>query len=92
MIISHVDYDFGRLKSFSRQMYGLSTKANDGGKKMDKEKQKINLSDIKIQQLIKQPIIETNISLSKDKKWIMHTTKITDVKPISYMEKVLGSK
>jgi hypothetical protein len=27
--------------------------------------------------------------LSEDKKWIIHTTKITDIKPVSYVEKVL---
>lgn len=39
-----------------------------------------------------QPILETQISLSKDGKYIIHKTIITDIKPISYMEKVMGSE
>lgn len=38
------------------------------------------------------PIVETNISLSEDKKWIIHTTRIVDIKPVNYMKKVMGSK
>jgi len=48
-------------------------------------------SDVKIEQLNKQPIIENVISMSEDKKWLMHRTIITDIKPISYFEKVLES-
>ncbi|MFC1697112.1 hypothetical protein ACFL1H_02165 [Nanoarchaeota archaeon] len=53
---------------------------------------KNELSPIKIEQLNKQPIIETSIQVSEDKKWVVYKTIITDIKPVSYMEKVLGSK
>ena len=36
-----------------------------------------------------QPIVETKINKSKDGKWIIFKTIITDIKPISYYEKVL---
>jgi len=44
----------------------------------------------KAEQQSRQPIIESFISVSADKKWIMHKTIITDIKPVSYMEKVLA--
>ncbi len=50
------------------------------------------LSKIKIEQLNKQPILETQITLSEDKKWVIHCTKITDIKPVSYLKKVLNSE
>jgi len=53
-----------------------------GGKKME-------LSEAKIAQLRKQPIVESSIRKSDDKKWILHKTTITDIKPVSYFEKVL---
>jgi hypothetical protein len=37
------------------------------------------------------PIIETQISKSKDGRWILHRTIITDIKPVKYFEKVLAS-
>ena len=51
---------------------------------------KQELSETKVEQLNKQPIIETNVALSEDRKWIVHKTTITDIKPIGYMEKVLA--
>ena len=50
------------------------------------------LSEMKIEQLNKQPIIESSVSLSEDKKWVIHKTVITDIKPVSYVEKVLTGK
>ncbi len=38
------------------------------------------------------PILETSITQSKDNKWIIHKTTITDIKPVSYMAKVLNPK
>jgi len=47
----------------------------------------------KIQQMIKcDPIIEVKIKLSNDKKFIIHQTIMTDIKPVSYYDKVLNSK
>ena len=36
------------------------------------------------------PNIETQIQKSKDGKWIIHRTIITDIKPVGYFEKVLA--
>ena len=40
----------------------------------------------------KSPLVETKISLSKDSKWLIHQTVITDIKPVSYYEKVFETK
>ena len=53
------------------------------------EPKEIGLSKVKQQQLNRQPILETQISKSEDGKWIIHKTIITDIKPVSYFEKVL---
>ena len=36
------------------------------------------------------PITETSMSLSKDKKFFIHRTTITDIKPVKYVEKVMS--
>lgn len=59
---------------------------------METPKTKPELSAVKIEQLNKQPIVEATVQLSEDKKWVVHKTIITDIKPVSYFEKVLGSK
>jgi hypothetical protein len=56
----------------------------------DKEEKQVILSDQKIEQLSKQPIIESQVSKSEDGKWLIHKTIITDIKPVAYFEKVLG--
>ena len=38
------------------------------------------------------PILETQVSKSKDGKYVIHRTVITDIKPIKYFEKVVESK
>ncbi len=38
------------------------------------------------------PIVETSINLSEDEKWLIHTTRIMDIKPVNYIKKVIGSK
>lgn len=50
---------------------------------------RVELSAKKLEQLNKQPIVETTIRKSEDGKWVIHKTTITDIKPISYFEKVL---
>jgi hypothetical protein len=47
------------------------------------------LSETKAEQLNRQPIIETNISKSKDGQWVIHKTVITDIKPVNYFKKVV---
>jgi len=37
------------------------------------------------------PIVETQLSMSKDKKYVIHKTIITDIKPVKYWETVVGS-
>ena len=51
----------------------------------------LELTQLKIEQLNKQPILETSVQISEDGKWIMHKTIITDIKPVSYFEKVLSN-
>lgn len=46
----------------------------------------------KIAQLAKQPIIDTVLLKSEDGKWVIYRTTITDIKPIGYLNKVLGSE
>jgi len=53
------------------------------------EKQVI-LSNHKIEQLSRQPVLETQVVKSQDGKWIVHKTIITDIKPVAYFVKVLG--
>lgn len=50
----------------------------------------LELSAVKIEQLNKQPAVESAITLSKDGKWVIHKTIITDIKPVSYYDKVLA--
>lgn len=50
------------------------------------------ITKLKLEQLNKQPIIESSVGLSEDKKWVIHKTVITDIKPVSYVEKVLTGK
>jgi len=49
----------------------------------------MEISEKKLEQLKKQPILETTITKSEDKRWIIFKTVITDIKPVSYYEKVL---
>ena len=51
----------------------------------------VELSEKKIQALEKQPIIETSTNISEDGKWIINKVIITDIKPVSYFEKVLSN-
>ena len=38
------------------------------------------------------PIVETQLSMSKDRKYVIHKTVITDIKPVKYLEKVLRAE
>ena len=49
----------------------------------------MELSEKKIEELRKQPVIETKVRKSNDGRWVIHQTKITDIKPVNYFEKVL---
>lgn len=39
----------------------------------------------------KQPQIEHNISLSKDKKWLILSTTIKEIVHVNYMNKIIGN-
>lgn len=51
----------------------------------------MELSERKIEELKKQPIIENQFWQSKDGEWIIHETRIVDIKPINYVKKVVGA-
>jgi len=51
----------------------------------------MELSEKKIEQLMNQPILETKITKSKDGKYVIHKTVITDIKPIGYYDKLVES-
>ena len=38
------------------------------------------------------PIVETQVTKSKDGRYLLHVTKITDIKPVGYYAKVLGDE
>ena len=53
--------------------------------------QTVELTPTKIADLNEQPKIETCMWVSKDKKWFIYKTVITDIKPISYMDRVFDN-
>ena len=50
----------------------------------------MEISEKKIEQLNNGPVMETSIRRSEDGKWVVHKTTITDIKPVTYFEKVLS--
>ena len=50
---------------------------------------KKELSETKIEQLNKMPIIEVSIKKSVDGRYVIHKTTITDIRPIKYFEELL---
>lgn len=46
------------------------------------------LSTKQIEKVARMPIIETRVSLSKDRRYVIHRTEIVDIKPTSYWDKV----
>jgi hypothetical protein len=55
-----------------------------------KVEETVEISERKAKDLERQPVIENSWFQSTDKKWLVHKTTITDIKPMAYMEKVLG--
>jgi len=47
------------------------------------------LTKLKLEQLNKQPVIESFVSVSENKKWMIHKTVIIDIKPTIYLKKAL---
>ena len=58
-------------------------KKNQGGKTMEKQNEELGQN---------KPILETHIGKSKDGRYIIHKTVITDIKPVKYYEKVIENK
>lgn len=52
------------------------------------EYERITLPKKRVEQLKKQPIVETFIRLSNDGDWVLHETRITDIKSRNYYDKV----
>ena len=50
---------------------------------------KKELSETKIEQLNKMPIIECSLTKSVDGKFFIHKTVITDIRPASYYNKLV---
>jgi hypothetical protein len=50
--------------------------------------QELKLSERKQEELNDQPQIENVMYISLDKRWFIHKTIITDIKPLTYMKKV----
>lgn len=87
--------DWARCHNCGHVFEELPNDDNDilGGDLMEdlrKFEEGLELSQQKIEQLMKQPIIETQIRTSKDRKWVIVKTVITDIKPRLYYEKVLA--
>ena len=56
---------------------------------LKEERMANELNEKKIKQLQNQPIIETSVYRSKDGKWLIHKTTITDIRPVNVYEKVI---
>jgi hypothetical protein len=52
----------------------------------------MNLTEKKVQQLKRMPLIQTRIRRLKDSSLILHQTIISDVRPIEYYEAVVDRK
>ncbi len=50
------------------------------------------ISETKAEQLNRQPIIESSVRKSKNGQWVIHKTVITDIKPVSYFQKVMEGR
>jgi len=56
---------------------------------MEDENMPEELTQNKIEQLNKMPIVESNVMKSDDGKWVIQKTTITSIKPIKYYQKML---
>lgn len=51
----------------------------------------MGLSNKREEQLKKMPQIDSRVTKSKDGRFLIHKTTITDIKPVAYYEKVFES-
>ncbi len=56
------------------------------------ETQLLELTARKIQELNDQPVVESFMHISKDGKWFVHKTIITDIKSMSYIKTVMDNE
>jgi hypothetical protein len=49
----------------------------------------MEFSEKRLEQIKNMPIVESKVSKSKDGKFIMHKTVITDIKPVKYYDTVM---
>lgn len=54
-------------------------------------KAKDNLEKEKLRQKLNKPKIRSNIALSKNGKWIIRETTITEIKPIKCLKQIIDS-
>jgi len=49
----------------------------------------MEFSEKRLEQIKNMPIVESRVAKSKDGKFVMHKTVITDIKPVKYYEAVM---
>lgn len=54
--------------------------------------EKMPLTQKKIEQLKKQPIVESRVFKSQDGKYIVHRTSIINIKPIEYYKSIMAKE
>ncbi len=52
----------------------------------------MEFSEKRLEQIKNMPIVESKVSKSKDGKFIMHKTVITDIKPVKYYDAVMENQ
>ncbi|MDD5086878.1 MAG: hypothetical protein PHV16_03935 [Candidatus Nanoarchaeia archaeon] len=52
----------------------------------------MEFSEKRLEQIKNMPIVESRVSKSKDGKFIMHKTVITDIKPVKYYDAVMENQ
>lgn len=52
----------------------------------------MGLTNKKEEQLKKMPIVENKVFMSKNKRFLVHQTRITNIKPVAYYEKILAKE
>lgn len=63
----------------------------DYEKVVAQEETKMIIGDKKLEALKKMPVIETAVFKSKDGKYIVNKTTITDIKPVNYFQAVIDN-
>jgi hypothetical protein len=61
-------------------------------KEMGRTQKYSEITESKKEMLANMPNIETKTFKSKDGKWVIHKTIITEIKPVTYLKKVLEGK